>query len=157
MKRIFITICALIFIVGCKSETKNEDSNPEAEVETISILDTLALKLNANQKWIANAETHEGVLKIDSIMSAFKTNKSTDYKSLGSKLSKQTSYIIKHCSMKGESHDQLHVVLIPMLDEISVLREENDAQKTKMAFHNMEQLIGAYFKFFTNDINHVFQ
>ena len=148
MNRFIITVCLLVFIMGCKPETKEVNVIKDSETEKISIIDTLSLKLNANQKWIANAETHEGVLKMDSIMSAFKTNKSTDYKTLGNSLSKQTSYIIKHCSMKGEPHDQLHVVLIPMLDEVSVLREETDEQKTTFAFHNLEQLISAYFKFF---------
>lgn len=148
MNRLFVTVCFLIFIVSCKSETKKESSIQDTVAERISIVDTLSLQLNANQKWIANTETHKGVIKMDSIMSVFLRNKSTDYKTLGNNLSKQTSFIIKHCSMKGEPHDQLHVVLIPMLDEISILREETDQEKTKSAFHNMEQLISAYFKFF---------
>ena len=148
MKKIFVIVCFLIVIIGCKSETKNVNSIQESESETISILDTLSLKLNANNKWIANVETHEGITKMDSIISAFKKGTENDYKALGSNLSKQTGYIIKHCSMKGEPHDQLHVVLIPMLDEISILREEDSEEKTKFALHNLEQLISAYFKFF---------
>ena len=50
--------------------------------------------------------------------------------------------------MKGEPHDQLHVVLIPMLDEISILREETDEEKTIQALHNLELLVSTYFKFF---------
>lgn len=148
MKKVFVIICLLIFIVGCKSETKRVNSNQDSDVETISILDTLSLKLNVTEKWIANVETHEGITKMDSIISAFKTDNKSDYKTLGKNLSKQTGYIIKHCSMKGEPHDQLHVVLIPMLDEISVLKEENNTEKTQFALDNLEQLIGAYFKFF---------
>ncbi len=148
MNKFFITVCFLIFIVSCKSETKKENSNQDSDVEIISIVDTLSLKLNANKKWIANLETHEGITKMDSIISVFKTDNKTDYKTLGKNLSKQTGYIIKHCSMKGEPHDQLHVVLIPMLDEISILKEEDNEEKTKLAFDNLEQLINAYFKFF---------
>ncbi len=85
---------------------------------------------------------------MDAIISAFKTNNKTDYKTLGEDLSKQTSFIIKHCSMKGESHDQLHVVLLPMLDEISILREDTNHKKKKLALHNLELLVSTYFKFF---------
>ncbi|WCO00680.1 hypothetical protein [Psychroserpens ponticola] len=148
MIRFFIITCSLIFIIGCKSDTKKGDSGYNPDIETISIVDSLPLKLNANKKWIANVETHKGLTKMNSIISAFKADNSTDYKTLGENLAQQTGYIIKHCSMKGESHDQLHIVLIPMLDEISVLREEDDDQKIKSAFYNLEQLINAYFKFF---------
>ncbi|MEM5564519.1 hypothetical protein WNY78_05370 [Psychroserpens sp. AS72] len=127
------------------------DLNRDSSNEAISIMDTLSIKLNVDEKWIANLETEEGVLKMDSIISAFKSSNQTTYKTLGIKLSKQTSYIIKHCSMKGEPHDQLHVVLVPMLDEISILKEEEDEQKAKAALHNLEQLIDAYFKFFKID------
>ena len=146
MKKILVTVCLLIFIIGCKN--KRVDANQGSNTETISILDTLSLKLNANKKWIANTETHEGVIKMDSIISTFKTNNKSNYKALGNNLSKQTSYIIKHCSMKGKPHDQLHVVLIPMLDEISILKDENNEELVKFAFNNLEQLISAYFKFF---------
>ncbi len=148
MNRFLITICLLIFIISCKSETKKLNSNQDSSNEAISIIDTLSIKLNVDKKWIANVETHEGVLKMDSIISAFKSGNQTTYKTLGNNLSKQTSYIIKHCSMKGEPHDQLHVVLVPMLDEISILKEEEDEQKTQAALHNLEQLVDAYFKFF---------
>lgn len=148
MNKYYIILYFLILFFNCNSETKKTNSNLDAEVKTISIIDTLSLKLNVNEKWIANLETHQGVSKMDAIISAFKTNSKTDYKILGEDLSKQTSFIIKHCSMKGESHDQLHVVLLPMLDEISILREDTNHEKKKLALHNLELLVSTYFKFF---------
>lgn len=148
MKRSFLILCLLPVIVSCKPEVKHMTSNQDSDVKTNSVLDTLSLKLNVNEKWIANAETHEGVLKMDAIISEFKKNKKWDYKGLGESLSKQTSYIIKNCSMKGEPHDQLHIVLIPMLDEISTLREEDHKAKSDRAVENLEALIQAYFKHF---------
>ncbi|RKE98151.1 hypothetical protein [Ichthyenterobacterium magnum] len=137
-KAIALTLI-LITTLSCKNETTDED---------ISIAHNLELKLNHGKKWIANIETHEGIIKMDSIISRFKIDNENDYKVLGNQLTKQTSYVIKHCSMQGESHDQLHVVLIPMLDEISILKEENNEELVKFAFENLEQLISAYFKFF---------
>lgn len=148
MKLSFLILCLLMVILSCKSEVKQVTSDQDSDVKTTSILDTLSLKLNANEKWLANAETHEGVLKMDAIISEFKRNKVMDYKGLGETLSKQTSYIIKNCSMKGEPHDQLHVVLIPMLDEISILREEDHNAKSERAVENLEALIQAYFEHF---------
>ncbi len=148
MNKYFVILVLFSTVVSCKSESKQTNSNQDAVKETISIVDTLPLKLNVNKKWIANVETHKGVSKMDSILSSFKSNSKKDYKVLGDLLSKQTSYIIQNCSMTGEPHDQLHVVLIPMLDEISILREENNEVKAELSITNLEALIKAYFKFF---------
>lgn len=147
-KIIVVAIMCFAFVSSCKKLEKTKLSDNISENENIMTLDTLQLKLNDGNKWIANAETHEGVLQMQAIISEFKKDNKKDCNKLGNSLTKQTNYIIKHCNMKGESHDQLHVVLVPMLNEISVLKEENNIQKTKFVLQNLEQLISAYFKFF---------
>jgi hypothetical protein len=68
-----------------------------------------------------------------------KLQKNRDYSLLVETLSRQTNYIIEKCDMKGESHDQLHVVLVPMLDDITVLKDA-DINKSKLALENLEGL-----------------
>ena len=63
---------------------------------------------------------------MDSIISVFKNDQNKNYQTLSKAFSEQTSYVIKNCSITGESHNQLHVVLVPMLDEISTLKESNN-------------------------------
>lgn len=140
-----IVVIGLLSLVSCKKEVK-----PEANinVEEISIVDTLSLKLNVSDKWLVNTETHEGVTKMNAIILDFKKRENTNYKTLGDSLSKQTSYIIKNCNMKGEPHDQLHVVLVPMLDEISILRETENVSDAIEALTNLQALIQAYFEHF---------
>ena len=50
--------------------------------------------------------------------------------------------------MKGEPHDQLHVVLVPMLDEISILKESKDIGEKNKAFQKLKLLIRSYFSHF---------
>jgi len=133
------TIFILLATLSCKNETKTEN---------ISVADNLELKLNNGEKWIANPETHKGVEIMGSIISAFKKEEHKNYKNLGETLSKQTSYIIKNCSMTGEPHDQLHVVLVPMLDEISALKESDNSTNVEASLENLENLIKAYFNYF---------
>jgi CRISPR/Cas system CSM-associated protein Csm2 small subunit len=132
-------------------------SDSISDSEQIAVLDTLKLKFDDGKKWIANIETHQGIQQMDSIISAFKDSKSKDYKTLGDNLSKQTSYVIKNCSMKGEPHDQLHVVLVPMLDEVSILKDHKDTTTSKAALNQLEQLITAYFKYFEVFLQESFQ
>jgi hypothetical protein len=149
MKKTVISVILLsILIVNCKNKDANSNSRSTSEVEDIAILDTLELKLDHGQKWMANVETHEGVKHIDSLISVFKSTEKTDYKVLGDALSKETGYIIKNCSMKGEPHDQLHVVLVPMLDEISILRDTANTKESEVALERLEQLVARYFEYF---------
>jgi CRISPR/Cas system CSM-associated protein Csm2 small subunit len=50
--------------------------------------------------------------------------------------------------MTGEPHDQLHVVLVPMLDEISIMRESKNDKESENALINLKDLIQAYYEYF---------
>ena len=134
----------VIFYFGCKKETQKRVSNTIESEETIPS-DTLKLKLDNGKKWVVNNETHIGISKMDSVIKAFDDGDKKDYLKLGKDLSIQTSYIIRNCNMQGEAHDQLHVILVPMLNEISILKETNNKQENKKVLKNLEGLIDDYF------------
>ena len=136
-----------MLISSCKKETEKAISNT-SETEEISLLDTLTLKLNKGGKWVVNNETQIGITKMDSIIKSFKLDGIENYIELGNKLSKQTSFIIKSCDMTGEAHDQLHVILVPMLDEISTLKEADNIAESKDALNELNALIETYFSHF---------
>ena len=148
MKTKFILLTVLaVFFLNCKNKTENEISNSSKDKEE-TVNESAKLILNNGQKWIANNETHIGIENLDSIIKAFKPDANKDYLALGESLSKQTSFVIKNCSMKGEPHDQLHVVLVPMLDEISILKESKNIDDLKNALNKLETLINDYFAHF---------
>ena len=143
---LIITILIVLFS-SCKEDTK---INPKIKAETkdISLLDTLTLRLDNGEKWVVNNETQIGINKMDSVITAFNGRDKKDYSNLGKDLSIQIGYIIRSCNMQGEAHDQLHVVLVPMLNEISVLKEYNNKLESKKALSNLEELIDAYYNHF---------
>ena len=145
--KLLITLLLVILISSCKKDSQKSVSN-SVETEDISLLDTLTLKLNNGEKWVANNETQIGIVKMDSIIKKFKNDETNNYLGLGNDLSKQTSFIIKSCNMTGEAHDQLHVVLVPMLDEISILKESENTEESITALVELELLIKAYFSHF---------
>ena len=146
LKLLVISILAMYFF-GCKNEAQKSVSKT-IESKEISLLDTLKLRLDNGKKWVVNDATQVGIIKMDSIINSFKSNKDEDFASLGNNLSKQTSFIIKNCDMTGEAHDQLHIVLVPILDEITILKESNNKQENKKALNNLEELIDDYFNHF---------
>lgn len=137
--RFALLILLLAFTFGCKTEN-NKTEAIAIETEETQALE--ALKLNNGSKWLVNPETHEGVNKMSALIKDFKTQPNKNYNALGENLSKQTSYIIKSCNMVGEPHDQLHVVLVPMLEEISNIKDAGD--QAEAALNKLENLIKEY-------------
>ncbi|RLD29931.1 MAG: hypothetical protein DRI75_01545 [Bacteroidetes bacterium] len=133
--------------MSCRNETQINNSNT-TEAEEVTVDKSTKLSLDNGKKWLANKETHIGIKNMDSLIEAFTANNAKNYFELGEALSKQTSYVIKNCTMKGESHNQLHVVLVPMLDEISVLKDTTDSEERKKIIKNLQKLIEIYFQHF---------
>ena len=94
---------------------------------------------------MANEETHIGMKRIDSIL---KNNSSSDGKILGEALSKQTSYIIKSGDITGEAHDQLHVVLVPILEEITDIKDTKNISELEKKVSHLKRLVASYFEYF---------
>ncbi|WP_299121935.1 hypothetical protein [uncultured Winogradskyella sp.] len=135
-----IILIAIFFMAfhSCKDESHPINTETKIQLE--------GLTLNNNEKWVANEETHVGMKRIDSIL---KNNTSKDGKVLGNALSKETSHIIKSCDMTGEAHDQLHVVLVPILEEITEIKDLENTAQLKSKTDYLKRLVKIYFEFFT--------
>ncbi|WP_296381130.1 hypothetical protein [Winogradskyella sp.] len=136
-KKYLILLVSLALTFGCKKET--------TKTETPAAIQLEGLTQNHNEKWIANEETHIGMKRIDSILN---NNTSLDGKLLGEALSKETSYIIKSCNMTGEAHDQLHVVLVPILEEITDIKDTNNTSEVDKKVSYLKRLVTTYFEYF---------
>ena len=132
-----ILVALLISCYSCKNDT--------TKTETQSAIQLEGLTLNNTEKWLANTETHVGMKRIDSIL---KNNTASDGKTLGEALSKQTSYIIKSCDMTGEAHDQLHIVLVPILEEITDIKDIENSSELEKKVTVLQGLIVTYFEYF---------
>lgn len=132
-----IIISVLLSSYSCKNDKIKTVKSSEIKLE--------GLTLNNNEKWVANEETHIGMQRIDSIL---KNNVFNDGKTLGKALSKQTSYIIKSCDMTGDAHDQLHIVLVPILEEISEIKDIKSTSVLEKKVTTLQNLIATYFNYF---------
>ncbi|WP_411894210.1 hypothetical protein [Winogradskyella sp. A2] len=131
---VFFLVATIVF--GCKND-KNSINK--------SIIVPEGLVFNNGEKWIANTETHIGMKRIDSIL---KNTTYLDGKVLGEALSKETSYIIKNCDMTGIAHDQLHIVLVPILEEITYIKDVTETNRLKDKVTYIKGLVSTYFQYF---------
>lgn len=79
------------------------------------------MALDNGKKWQANPETTEGIQAMLELVNNHDMSTVKSFKQLGDDLNIIKNYTIKSCTMKGKSHDNLHVFLLPLMEKISEL------------------------------------
>ncbi len=133
MKKIALAFLITFLSFGCnqnkKESTKKNEVNQPEEIQTNKkTTENLWLQeiiLDGDSKWKANKETTEGIEKMISLIEKDKSQSVEDYKNLASELNEQKNYIVTECTMKGPSHDNLHVFLLPLITKIKELENTN--------------------------------
>lgn len=136
--KLIILLTVTMLIYSCNNENGDNKQKEEHSIH-----------LNNGEKWTANAETQEGMTNLKNIMD----NKTEDisYDSLVGLMQDQTRFIINNCDMKGEDHDQLHLVLHPILKSIDVLKDSDNSKQKENAIENTKQMLSDYFKHFKSE------
>ncbi len=50
--------------------------------------------------------------------------------------------------MEGEAHDQLHLVLVPILEEITDIKDVENTSELEKKVTNLQRLTTTYFEYF---------
>lgn len=152
-KSIFIIL--LIVTVSCKNSDKQEEvKNPSGTVNekaetglSTQLMDEI--QLNNGSKWEANIETTEGVEKMQELLKTQTTSSIIEYHLLASKLNDVKNELVKECTMKGASHDNLHLWLYPLIEKINTLSNVdklNEAAKIKQSVEDNLNNYSTYFQ-----------
>ncbi|TXD49269.1 hypothetical protein [Polaribacter sp. IC073] len=147
MKHVILAISLLAF-VSCKDRNNKEKTIEKDGIETTEIhqkeeIKNLSdnswikeIKTNNGSKWKANTATNDGVQQMEKSIETQTTNTLEDYYALAKQLSDDKDFVLKNCTMKGASHDNLHVWLLPLMGKIEALSEAKtleDASKLKQS------------------------
>jgi hypothetical protein len=159
MKHAIFAIC-LLAIVSCKDsknqekvintdavEATHEDHNEKASnVYATSWIKEI--ETNEDGKWKANAETNEGVQKMQNNLKTQRTNTLGAYHKLAEQLNDDKNYVIKKCTMKGAPHDNLHVWLMPLMEKIEALSESKTVEEASKLKQSIVENVNAYSNYF---------
>ena len=155
MKPLIIIACSVfILMTGCRDkETPVTESSPVAEETVKPNLEQQAvwkkdIQLNQGTQWKANRETTEGILKMSEILAKSSPSSPEDYRVLGDALNEEKNLVIKRCTMKGPSHDNLHIYLQPLIGKIGELQEVDSAEKGELLISEIEEHLEAYHSYF---------
>lgn len=156
-KLIIVLIAISLLFIGCKDQAKesnaskkNETEHTEQHTESKAVSNDWIqeIKMNNGAKWIANPETNEGVANMKSILTASNPKELKDYLMVANALNNEKNFVIKECTMKGPSHDNLHVWLLPLIEQIDALKEAKTLDEAKHIYKSIEQNVYAYNDYF---------
>ena len=106
------------------------------------------IQLNEGTQWIANPETIAGVERMRKNIHTAGLNSTEAYHQLAEKLNEDKNYIVKECTMEGESHDNLHVWLHPLIEKIESLGKVANADEGQLLVDDIETRLTRFYEFF---------
>ena len=142
------------FAISCNSSHEH-DSTQTQEVEADHQDDhaqsnsEIAISLNNGARWKSDESTFTGMKRLEMTIYNFNEDNDepsiSDYNKLGVALANIDKDIISQCSMEGKDHDQLHILLAPMLANVDVIKNGDNKVKAK---ENIEALNKSLVQFF---------
>lgn len=160
MKKYFlIPLLGAFLLVGCKDKTDapqtdksvvTEETIHSEELDNADhLLETAELvQLNDGEKWVVNAEMKPHIQEGEELIQNYMDEESSDYQDLAEKITEANNKLIKSCTMKGESHDQLHNWLHPHLELTKALKDEENGEEAQNLVHQLKDSYEAFHKYF---------
>ena len=154
-KTAILGLVLLISLLGCK-ETQKEETTITEQAAVEQKEDSHGdqnnwmsqIQQDNGSKWKANIETTEGILAMSSRIAEDESISIKHYQKLASDLNDLKNNIIKECTMEGESHDNLHVFLVPLVDKIEALGEVNSVHEGAVITKDIKEHLEVYYNYF---------
>lgn len=109
------------------------------------------LKLDEDKKWKSDASTFEGVQSIDLMVQAFNEQHDHNvegYHQLSKDISGRLKQLFKECTMEGEAHDQLHIVVHAISEDAKSLSEVKDDQQGHQLVDQTSAHVNLFYEYF---------
>lgn len=143
---IFI-VAVSFFTMSCDQQPKTTDQEMHSEKE-VNLLETTTISLNNGEKWSVNEDMKPFILEAEAILKEYTESNSNDHKTLASQLKEKNTGLIKSCTMKGESHDQLHNWLHPHMELIESLANSESKKEADQVIDSLQRSFVIYNQYF---------
>ncbi len=134
---LFISIIA----TSCNQPSENKETATSEVEEHQDHNESEGLQLDDGKRWAANTETTDGINNMIALLDSFSEKEDVAaYGKLSEELQSEFNLIIQKCTMKGESHNQLHNFILPMKDlfqgisssELNTCKANNEKLRTHL-------------------------
>lgn len=140
-----LVIVVYLLTISCGNHI-NTDENHSSRQKNESA--TGIINLNNGERWMVNEEMQPFIRKSERVLDEYDKSESSDYKTLAVQLKKQNSALIKSCTMKGESHDELHKWLHPHMELIEALEQAENLDEAEAIVSKLEKSFETYHQYF---------
>ena len=134
LRQITTLLLLALVAISCNNSANHNQSSED-----------VAIELNNGEKWMVNAEMTPFILEGETILKAYNNG---DYKMLAKQLKDQNNDLIKSCTMKGESHDELHKWLHPHMALVKELSKAESNEKASELITQLEESYKSYNQYF---------
>ena len=154
-KSVVLLFILFTVLLGCQDQKNAEQPAMEEEVHQqphSQRKDPMAwesnIQLDKGQPWKANKETTAGVQHMLLLLQEKSTTSLENYQKLGDDLAEELNILISECTMKGPSHDNLHIYLKPLIVHIAELKEVQNVTEGEAISSAIEAHLQAYQLYF---------
>lgn len=146
-----ILLAAMVLTTSCKQD-KGHANDADHATEAIehdhahqTEISPQQILLNNGEKWQANAETTDGIKRLQSLAEGY-SGQDVDASHLAEDMLVAYQEIFDKCTMKGEAHEQLHNYLLPLGEHLNELK----ACSTGCGDHvkHIQEYLHTYFNYF---------
>ncbi len=152
MNRLLIFLAVLVFAIGCgnPSDGTHEQSQDHADHDHDSEHGShnSTLSLNSGAKWQVNSEMMVFVAESEKLAFSFEPGSESDYASLAKSLDENKNQLIVNCTMKGASHDALHLWLEPYMDGLLLLANAQTESEKAAALDGVKKSFESFHLYF---------
>ena len=152
MNKLILTFAVISLLFCSCDNSTNKKSKNQTEVaehnEHHHNKESEVLKLNSGSKWVVNEEMKPFILEAEGILNQHIENQSQDYHTLAAQLKDKNNGLIKSCTMKGESHDELHKWLYPHIELIESLSKAESTEEASEIIDNLQASFLTYNQYF---------
>ncbi|MBX0332314.1 hypothetical protein K3G39_03605 [Pontibacter sp. HSC-14F20] len=145
MKLMIIAIFLASLTSMCGTERDLETEHTEVMHEE------QVLALNGTERWKADEPTNRHMAQLQGMVQEFnlqaENNSAAAYNDLGTSMKAEMQELFKDCRMKGPAHDMLHVYLMPLVEDVNMLAE-NDEHESETAFARVSARLQEYNQYF---------
>ena len=138
LRLIMTVVIGIVIHVGCNSG-HSHDHHSHAESGIV---------LNSGHKWQVNPEMKPHIEKAQRMLEDYENSGEGSYRQLAEDLQTQNEALIQSCTMKGDSHDQLHKWLHPHIQLVEELAAANNPEEAEEIVARIEDSFHLYHHFF---------
>ena len=139
-KTVIIAPLISLFLFSCSNTASQKEHQHNTETQII--------ELNNGEKWKVDDNMLVHIRNMENDVQAFTTTEQKNYGLLADKLQKNIDLLTSDCTMKGKAHDELHKWLLPYIDLVKELSENEDQTEAAKQFENIQTSFKTFNQYF---------